>query len=72
MRIIQTVGAERLSLSKMSNPEDASFPNDILMSLTSYIMEMTCGPESAVVDTLLKKVMNKFLDVKFYSYRNFQ
>ena len=72
LRVIQALGAERQAFGKDGPTEDGSFPNDILMTLTKFIMESIVGPESAAVDFLYKKAMNKYLDVKYYSYRNFQ
>lgn len=54
-----------------SGEKESGFPNDILLRLLEHGMSLVSPVSSATFDRLVAEAMNRYLDVRFYCYRNY-
>ncbi len=72
LTVFRELGKEDSEASKLKPSAECSFPNEALFGAIVRIMDASVPRESAlVIDSLLEKAMNRFLDIKYYTVRNF-
>lgn len=49
---------------------EVSFPNDILLRICNHIFSPPKEDSTQLVDILYAKAMQKYIDFKYYSFRN--
>lgn len=71
LEILRSLRSPRLEQRDDTGSPDVAFPNDLFLQLQTSILEITEADKYLVTDALLVKSMSKFMDIYFYSLRNF-